>query len=158
MFGVEDVPFDMEAFLRAEDRLESHRKSDERVIGHVFLAAFLLFAPGFYWLMVVAAWAPVSYFVALAIAHPDPLTLFAIAIPVAFYAMFYFLSARAGAFLIATLDQRWLRIAVASAVVAGLLVYATADAYLPLHGYEAPWLNIIGLIKHAFGPQLSGVC
>lgn len=154
MFGVpENAVFDPEALARAERQ----EQADARRIAKALFIVFLLFAPGFYWWVVASAWAPVSYFVALAIARPAEIGM--IAIPVALYVAVYWATAKGLTTIIMTLtEHRLLRLAAVTLLIALATCYALFPRFTPVHGDYAPELNVIQLLLHAFGPQLPGTC
>ncbi|HEY0157314.1 MAG TPA: hypothetical protein VGF28_08525 [Thermoanaerobaculia bacterium] len=154
MFGVaEDAVFDLEAI----DREERQDQTDSRWIANALFIAFLLFVPGLYWWGVASAWAPVSYFVALSVAHPSGIWL--TFYPVLCYAALDWLMARGVTLIITTvLERRFLRVAVAALLIAFSTYYALVAGYKPMHGGSTPDLNLILLLQHAFGPRLPGSC
>jgi hypothetical protein len=154
MFGVaDDVAFDAAAF----DEEERRRTSDTARIARIVFWAAMMFAPAPYWLMVSVAFAPVSYFAALGLAHLDVVPF--LVIPVLFCAFVWFWLARGIAAAIGLLDRPAARYVACAAVVAPLLAYAaTIPGYVPLVGSETVWLTFVQLLVDAFGPIRPGVC
>jgi hypothetical protein len=136
--------------------LEYVPSAQERaVISGVLFAAFLAMAPCFGWYLFAVVFAPVSYFVAVALAHPG--TLILTVVPgIAFSIMYWHVAnwlAR-GIVLYHTRTARWFA---TMSIVSLLIIYVFAVGYLPI-GRGNEWLNLSEILRAAFGPEPTGAC
>jgi hypothetical protein len=154
MFGVsDDLVFDAAAIEEEQRRCTV----DTVRIRRVLFWGCIVFAPAPYWFLVAAAFAPVSYFAALGLVHPESIPL--TAIPVLICSLVLYALARAtAAALISCLDSSAARYVACAVLLALLVLYAAFPGYAPLHGYDAIRINFADLIHHAFGPLPAGVC